>query len=144
MFSTSQTESKRRSISGRLWWIGLLTVLAAVLVNVLIALITKALFFVAPTFSPLQLGGVIVFTVIGAVGAVIVFSLTLRWAKRPIHLFQRIAWVVLLVSLIPDVLLPFVQLFPGTTLPEVGALILMHVATGLICIGSLPRAKYAR
>ena len=79
---------------------------------------------------------------IGAIGAVIVFALLLRWAKQPIRLFQRIAWVVLLVSLIPDLLLPFLGLFPGTTFAEVVALIVMHVATGLICIGVLPRASY--
>ena len=140
--STSQVSSKQRNAFGRLWWVGLLTVLAAVIVNASVALVAKALFSVAPTFIPLQVGSVIAFTVIGAVGAVIVFALLLRWAKQPIRLFQRIAWIVLLVSLIPDLLLPFLGLFPGTTFAEVGALILMHVATGLICIGMLPRAGY--
>ena len=140
--STSQVSSKQRNAFGRLWWVGLLTVLAAVIVNAVVALVAKALFSVAPTFIPLQVGSVIAFTVIGAIGAVIVFALLLRWAKQPIRLFQRIAWVVLLVSLIPDLLLPFLGLFPGTTFAEVVALIVMHVATGLICIGVLPRASY--
>jgi hypothetical protein len=139
---TSQVSPKQRNASGRLWWVGLLTVLASVIVNALIVLVAKALFAVAPTFTPLQVRSVLVFTVIGAVGAVLVFALIMRWAKHPVRLFQRVAWVVLLVSLIPDLLLPFVQLFPGTTIPGVVALILMHVATGLICIGVLPRASY--
>ncbi len=139
---TSQTTSKHQSAFGRLWRVGLLTVLAAVIANILIALVVKALFPVAPTFLPLQLGSVIVFTVIGVVGAVIVFALIVRWAKHPIRLFQRIAWAVLLVSLIPDVLLPFVGLYPGTTFPEVGALLLMHVATAFICLGTVSRVKY--
>jgi ABC-type anion transport system duplicated permease subunit len=139
---TSQVISKQRGVSKRLWGVGLLTLLAAVIVNALIALVARALFPVAPTFIPLQLGSVIVFTVIGVVGAIIVFALLMRWTKHPVRLFQRIALVVLLASLIPDLLLPFVGLFSGTTLPGVGALLLMHVATGLICLGILPRAKY--
>ena len=139
---TSQITSKQHGISWRLWRVGLLTVIAAVIVNILITLVAKALFPVAPTFIPLQLGPVIVFTVIGVVGAVIAFTLLVLWATHPVLLFQRIAWAVLLVSLIPDLLLPFIGLFPGTTFPEVGALLLMHVATALICLGILSRAKY--
>lgn len=139
---TSQTTSKDQSAFRRLLWVGLLVVLAAVMMNMLISLIAKALFPVAPTFIPLQPEGVISFTVVGAVGAVIVFALLVRWAKHPIRLFQRIAVTVLLVSLIPDLLLPFLQLFPGTTFPEVMALLLMHVATASICLGTLSRVKY--
>jgi hypothetical protein len=141
---TSHITSKQHNRSWRLWRVGFLTVLAAVIANILIALVARTLFPVASTFTPLQLGPVIVFTVIGVMGAVIVFALVVRWAKHPVHLFHRIAWAVLLVSLLPDLLLPFVRLFPGTTLLEVGALILMHVATGLICLGVLPRVKYER
>lgn len=139
---TSQITSKQRGMPWYLWRVGLLTVIATVIANTLITLVTKALFPVAPTFTPLQLGADIVFTVIGVVGAVIVFALLMRWAKHPVRLFQRIALSVLLVSLIPDLLLLFVGLFPGTTLPEVVALVLMHVATGLICLGTLSRVEH--
>ncbi len=64
-----------------------------------------------------------------------------RRAKHPIRTFQRTVWIVLLVSLIPDLLVAFFRPYPGTTLPEVGALMLMHVATAMICLGTLPKAK---
>ena len=138
---TSQTTSKHQSAFGRLWKVGLLIVLATLVMNTLISLVAKALFFVAPTFVPLQLEGFIPSTIIGVAGAVIVFALMVRWAKNPVRLFQRTAVVVLLASLLPDLLLPFVQLYPGTTFPEVGALMLMHVATAFICLGTLSRVK---
>ncbi len=139
---TSPITSKQHSMSWRLWVVGFLTVLAAVVMNTLISLGAKALFSVAPTFIPLQPEGFIPSTVIGVVGAVTVFALIVRWAKHPRRLFQRVAVIVLLASLIPDLLLPFVRLYPGTTFLEVGALLLMHVATAFICLGILSRIKY--
>ena len=139
---TSQTISKQRGTPWHLWRVGLLTVLATVVINTLISLGAKSLFSVASTFIPLQPEGFLPSTIIGVVGAVIVFALILRGSKHPIHLFQRVAVTVLLVSLIPDLLLPFVRLYPGTTFPEVGALLLMHVATAFICLGTLSRVKY--
>ena len=139
---TSQIISKQHGTPWHLWRVGLLTVLAAVVMNTLISLGAKSLFSVASTFIPLQLEGFIPSTLIGVVGAFIVFALIVRWAKHPIRLFQRVAVIVLLASLIPDLLLPFVRLYPGTTFPEVGALLLMHVVTGLICLGTLSRVKY--
>ena len=138
---TSQITSKQHNVSWHLWRIGLLMVLAAVVMNTLISLGAKALFSVAPTFIPLQPEGFIPSTIIGVVGAFIVFALMMRWAKHPIRLFQRVAVIVLLASLIPDLLLPFIRLYPGTTFPEVGALLLMHVATAFICLGTLSRVK---
>jgi hypothetical protein len=138
---TTQNTSHQPGLSKRLLMVGSLIVLAAIVTNTLIALAAKALFPVAPTFQPLQPQSFIPSTVIGVVGAVTVFALLVRWTKQPARMFQRIAVVVLLVSLLPDLLLPFIPLFPGTTFPEVGALLLMHVATGLLCLSTLPRVK---
>jgi uncharacterized membrane protein YeaQ/YmgE (transglycosylase-associated protein family) len=141
---TSQATLKHSGAFGRLWRVGLLTVLAAVIMNTLISLLAKALFSVAPTFQPLQVEGFIPSTVIGVTGAVVVFALIMRWAKQPIRLFQRVAVAVLLISLLPDLLLPALQLYPGTTFPEVGALLLMHIATAFICLGILSSVKVER
>lgn len=141
MSSTHKTQkmSKQPGLSRRLLKAGSFIVLAALIMNVTIALGARALFPVAPTFQPLRPEGFIPSTVVGVVGAVVVFALLVRWAKHPVRMFQRIAVIVLLVSLLPDLLLPFIGLFPGTTYPEVGALLLMHVATGLLCLNALPR-----
>lgn len=107
--------------------------------NALIVLAAHAVITVAPTFAPLQFESVIPTTVVAVTGALIVFALISRRAQQPTRLFRRIAIGVLLVSIIPDLLLPVIGLYPGTRLPEVGFLLLMHVATALLCIGVAPR-----
>lgn len=138
----SRTVSDQRIVLGRLWWVGLLTIITAVVVNILISLVAKALFTVAPTFLPLQMI-FIPFTVIGSLGAIIVFALLGRFARRPISAFRRTVWIVLLVSFIPDLLIGFLRPFPGTTPLEVGTLMVMHLATATICLGILVRLSHA-
>lgn len=135
---TSQVASEQRIAFGRLWWVGLLTIIVAVVVNILISLLAKALFPVAPTFLPLQMY-FLPFTVFGSLGAIIVFALLGRFARRPISTFRRTVWIVLLVSFIPDLLVGFLRPYPGTTPLEVGTLMLMHLATAMICLNALTR-----
>lgn len=94
-------------------------------------------------FLPFMLPVVIVFTLVGALGAVIVFALVGRFARRPISLFRRIALVTLLVSFIPDILMAITKFNPGTTTANVVVLMLMHVASWAICVGMLTRLARA-
>ena len=135
---TSQTVSEQRIQAGRLWWIGLLTIVAALVVNILISLVAKGLFTIAPTFLPLQMF-FIPFTIFGSLGAIIVFALLGRFARRPISTFRRTVWIVLLVSFIPDLLVGFLKPYVGTTPLAVGTLMVMHVATAMICLNMLLR-----
>jgi hypothetical protein len=82
----------------------------------------------------------IVFTVIGALGAVLVFALVARFSRRPIRLYRIIATVMLVLSPIPDLLL---FSFLGGAVP-VAVLLLMHVATYLVCVGMLTTMTQAR
>lgn len=138
---TSQTTSTQRGASRHLWQIGLLTIIAAAIVNALIALVARVLFPVASTFLPLQPVIFLAFTILGVLGATTVFAQIRRRAKHPVRTFQRTVWVALLVSLIPDLLVAFFRPYPGTTLLEVGALMLMHVATAMICLVLLSRVN---
>ena len=122
---TSQTVSEQRIQAGRLWWVGLITIVAALVVNILISLVAKGLFTIAPTFLPLQMF-FIPFTVFGSLGATIVFTLLGRFARRPISTFQRTVWIVLLVSFIPDLLVGFLKPYAGTTPLAVGTLMVMQ------------------
>jgi hypothetical protein len=145
--SATQTASsalKRQGLSAQFWWVGLLTLLAAVVINTVIALAAHTLFTVAPTFVPLQVASVIPATAVAVTGALLVLALLSRRSQRPVRLFRRIALLVLLVSIIPDLLLPVVGLYPGTTLPEVGIVMLMHLATALLSISMAPRLIDAR
>ncbi len=137
--NTASSALTRQGLTGHFWWVGILTVLAAVVMNTLITLAAHALFTVAPTFAPLQFVSVIPATGVAVTGALIVLAVISQRSQHPVRLFGRIAAAVLLISVIPGLLLPVLQLYPGTTLPEVGTLLLMHLATALLCVSMAPR-----
>ena len=121
----------------RLWWVGLLVIVVATVVNIVLALGATALFASLATFSPLGAGTIGLFTVVGALGAVIVFAWLGRFAQRPIHLFRIVAIAVLVLSLIPDILLLVQPVFPSTTMAGVAALMFLHIVTAAICFSML-------
>ena len=125
-----------RVSAGGLLRVGLLAVLAAVVVNLIIRTLAVALFGLSG-FLPLTVGPTVVFTVAGVLGAVAVFALMARFARDPGRLFVRVAFVVLLLSFVPDVLLLFAGSIPGTTVAGVAALVAEHVATWAITVGML-------
>ncbi len=125
-----------RFSAGRLLWVGLLAVLAAVVVNLIIRTFAVVAFGLSG-FLPLAVGPTVVFTVVGVLGAVAVFALVARFAREPVRLFVRVAFVVLLLSLVPDVLLLLAGSVPGTTVAGVLALMAEHVATWAIAVGTL-------
>lgn len=127
----------------RLLWVGPLAIVAAVIVNVLIQRIAVAVLNPDPGFGPLTAMPPVLFTVIGGLGAVVVFALVARFARRPIALYKRIALITLLVSLVPDVALLFANVMPGTNIGTIAALMLMHVTTWAICVGMLTRLTRA-
>ena len=136
--STVEERIERVTLS-RLWWVGLLTIVASVVANLLILLIAKAVLPISADFAPLAVGPVMMWSLIGSFGATLVFFLLARLTRRPIYIFQLIALIVFLVTLLPDITLFFVPAFPDTTAISVGTLILMHVGTALICVGFLTR-----
>jgi hypothetical protein len=168
-----ETPAERRDgVSwGRLLWVGPLTVVVALLVNLAIKTLLQAL---NPSLAEMgQLGRpLIILTLEGAILAVLVFALMVWLVPHPIRWFRIVAVIALLISLIPDLLLglggdlrrtgsamvsPFTrfgaQFFPapqgggrppggpspGEVLPglpweRVLILMLLHVATAVVCI----------
>jgi hypothetical protein len=127
---------KERIDWSRLWWVGLGILVASVVVNLLVRSAFLALF---PTMI-MTADHIILFTVIGALAAILVFALVAWRAARPITLYRRIAGVALLLSFAPDILI-FTAGFPGIA---VGAYILMHIATAAICVIGLTKFTRAR
>ena len=128
----------------RLWWVGLLVIVAATVVNVVLALVANALIPGLAAFLPLGAGPIGFFTFIGALGAVIVFALLGRFTQRPIHLFRIVAIIILVLSLIPDLLMLSQPLFPSTTPAGVAILMCLHVVAAAICVGMLTTLGRAR
>ncbi len=122
---------------GRLARVGALAVGLAVVVNVVIRTVAVSLLGIGEGFLPLGVGPTVFFTVAGMVGAVVVFGVMLRFARRPVRLFRRVAHVVLVVSLVPDVLMLFSGSMPGTTVAGVITLMVEHVASWAVAVGVL-------
>jgi hypothetical protein len=136
-------QTERVSLS-RLLWVGPLTIVAATIVSVIIQQLAAAVLRPDPAFMPLSLMPPIIFTIVGVLGAVIVFALVARFARNPIPLFQRIALITLVVTFIPDILMLITGFNPGTNLANVLALMLMHVVAWAITVGMLTRLSVAR
>ncbi len=127
---------KERIDWSQLWWVGLGVLVASVVVNLLVRSAALALF---PTMI-MTADHIILFTVLGAVAAILVFALVAWRAARPITLYRRIAGVALLLSFVPDILI----LMTGFPVSTFGAYILMHIATAVICVIGLTKFTHAR
>jgi len=135
MSTPSLTITRTEHIAtARLLRVGALAIGASVVANLLIRIIAVNVLGIGKDFPPLGWGPPIVFTIMGVLGAIIVFAIVARFSKRPIRLFRIIGLVVLVLSLIPDIMLLRANTMPGTTLGSVLTLMLMHVATGVITI----------
>jgi hypothetical protein len=88
----------------RLLWVGPLTVVVALVVNLIIKTLVQAL---DPSLTEMgQLGrSLIILTLEGAILAVIVFALMVWLVPHPIRWFRIVAVIALLISVIPDLLL---------------------------------------
>jgi NADH:ubiquinone oxidoreductase subunit K len=143
--STPTSPTKTESVKmGRLWWAGLLAAVVAAIGNILVLLITDALFTVPDSFPPFAIGPVTFFSVVGVVGATIVFALLGRFTKRPIYWFWIISIVVLLLSFIPNIVTLVGNTLPGTNVAGVVSLMIMHVVAAAAAVGILIRVAGER
>jgi hypothetical protein len=139
MASTASTLAQEERVSlRRLLWVGPLTIVVATIANSLLRFLAVSLFDISPDFIQLQIGPPIIFSVVGVLGAVIVFALIARFSRRPIRLFRIVALIVLLISFLPDIGL-LATGAPGATPLSVGVLMLMHVLAWAISVGMLTR-----
>jgi hypothetical protein len=140
---TSAAQPTARVSFSRLLWVGPLAIVAATVANVILQQLAVAVLRPDPAFMPLTLMSPIVFTVVGVLGAVIVYALVGRFARNPVPLFRRIALITLVISFIPDILMLVTGFNPGTTLANVVVLMLMHVVAWAIAVGMLTRLARA-
>jgi uncharacterized membrane protein YoaK (UPF0700 family) len=87
---------------------------------------------VAPGFRPVALPPVLLFTVLGVAGATAVYWLLHRRTSNPDRTFLRVAAVVLVLSLLPDVGL--LSADPAATVPGVVVLMAMHVVAAAVSV----------
>ena len=130
----------REGISyGRLPGVALLAALAAALANALVyfaasglGTISQSVLLPSPMgLSPLTVGLVVITSVIGAIGASIVFAIIGLLARRPVRLFRIVAAVVLVLSFVMPATVP------GVPVAMRLSLAVMHVVAWGVSVGLL-------
>jgi len=119
----------------KLWWVGPLTVFAAI-VGVLIVRSAAMAILPQPYGPGLAMIAIpIILTVILCTGAVIVFALVGRFARDPIRTYIIISSVFLLISFLPDLAVPSMgAAMPGANWGYVISLMIMHVVAGFVTV----------
>jgi uncharacterized protein DUF6069 len=124
---------------GRLPWVALLAALLAAVTNALVYVVASGLGTISQSVllpspsgeSPLTVGLVVTTSVIGTVGAALVFAIIGLLARRPTRLFRIVATVALVLSFLPPATVPGVP--PSMKL----SLALMHVVAWAASVGLL-------
>jgi hypothetical protein len=142
MSSTAMSLSSSAAVAspavsrGRFALIGLGTVAAAVIANLLVYLFGSVVVGYDPQFIILaNASGTILFTVVPAIVAVLLYAALMRFTSNPARIFTNIAVVVLIVSLIPD--LTYIPSVPGATSGQTAVLMLMHVVAATVIVWML-------
>ena len=121
---------------GRFALVGLGTVAAAVIANLLVYALGSAVVGYDPRFIILaNASGTILFTVVPAIVAVLLYAALMRFTSDPARIFKNIAVVLLIVSLIPD--LTYIPSVPGATSGQTAVLMLMHVVAAIVIVSML-------
>ena len=121
---------------GRFALVGLGTVAAAVIANLLVYALGSAVVGYDPRFVVLaNVSGTILFTVVPAIVAVLLYAVLMRFSGNPARIFTNIAVVVLVVSLIPD--LTYIPSVPGATAGQTAILMVMHVVAAAVIVWML-------
>ena len=137
-FDSAQPRPVEQVDYRRLLWVAPLAAVVAAIVNAIIfALADAAGLFpddvLLTSGQPMGLGPVVSVTIIGVVGAVIVYALIGRFSRRPIRLFTIVAAVVLVLSFASPLSIP------GAGAGYIAALELLHITTAAIAVGLLTR-----
>ena len=132
-------ETTERVAMGRIWWVGLLAIVASSIANVIVREIGVALGTIPLEIPNFEVPGVVISTVIQVGLGVIVFALIARFARRPIRTFTIVAIAALLLSFLNPIFATM-GMIPGV--PPIGVdtmltLMVMHIVAGVITIGLL-------
>jgi hypothetical protein len=136
--ATPQPSRSRAVAWGRYALVGFATVIAAVVANLLVYAVGNVVVGYDPQFVVLATtGGTILFTVVPAVVAVLLYAVLLRFASDPARVFTGIAAVVLIISVIPD--FTYIPSVPGASAGQVAILVVMHIVAALVIVSLLTR-----
>jgi Family of unknown function (DUF6069) len=124
-----------------LWLLGVLAIVGSAVVNWLVDSLIVAFLPISAEFSDLQILKVEPFTIVGALGAVLVFAVVDRLSSHPNRVYWWVATCVLLLSAVPDIAM---LSGPGATPLAVSALFFLHITTYVVCVGVLTNRTHMR
>jgi hypothetical protein len=144
MSSLDASSPAPRSVDwGRYALVGIATVIAAVAANLVVYFIGSLLVDYDPSFVVLATpGGTIIFTVVPAVVAVLLYAILLAATSDPARTFTIVAVLVLILSWIPD--LTYIPPVPGSSPAQTAVLMVMHAVAALVIVGMLTRLTGSR
>jgi hypothetical protein len=135
---TSAPSVSRSTGRGRFALIGLTTIVAAVLANVLFYYVGNLFVTYKSEFVILaNLGGTITMTAAAGIIAVFVYAALLRFSKNPVRVYTIVSAVVLVVSIIPD--FTMIPSEAGSTTGQAVILALMHVVAAAVIVPMLTK-----
>jgi hypothetical protein len=141
--SSSAPEASTAMSRGRFALIGLGTVAAAVIANLLVYALGGVFVGYDPGFVVLaNASGTVLFTVVPAIVAVLLYAVLMRFTSSPARIFTNIAVVVLILSLIPD--LTYIPSVPGASAGQTAILMVMHVVAAAVIVGMLTTLTRSR
>ena len=108
-------------------------------INSLVALVTKAVFDIPDEFEQLTLPVYGFLTVLGAIVGAIGWHLVVARSRNASGVLRVLVPTVLVLSFIPDVMLLVTGSQPGTTTAGVVALMLMHVGVAAAAVPAFRR-----
>ncbi len=125
---------------------GLIAIVVSTVANLIVRAVGMELVDVSPEFLPLaDMWRTRAFTIVFVFAAVVVFAIVDRLSSKPAKVFNIIAFIAFLVSLVPDTLMlvspanmPFGGISPATVL----ILMIQHLCAYLITIYTLTVLAY--
>jgi len=131
MTTVIKPQQKEELTTGQWITIGLIAAIAGVAAVLLAQAVALAIWPDLALFKPLEsFARSALFTLVPALGATGVFAWLAARKEEPVRAFRRVALVVLLLSLIPDYVLPV----PHRTLLASSVAALLHVVAAVVTV----------
>ncbi len=128
---------------GRIVLGGIVTIVVAVVANLIVRWLLMAVLPISPEFPPFGVSAIAMFTTIGVILATLVYWVITKMSYTPVRTFRIVAVIALVISILPNILAAInpaamPMQFPGATGPAFGALIVLHIVAAVICMTVLP------
>ena len=121
--------------SHRMLWLAPLTIAASVVAVLAVREVAIRVVHPAPGFMPLTPGPPVLDTILGCLGAIVVFAMIVYYPDS-VRTYRRVAAGALFLSFVPDVLLAISHDMGGGWAKAL-FLMIMHVVVWAICVTAL-------